>query len=398
MRKHPIILLAAVILFPNPSFSQFIDVNEQTLSLVSRSDGTKLTHQLTEPVSLQTTEAGSDVGTQLLIPSSAHTSSFTSLLVILNLGSQTNNVRITARRPDGSTLGITNTSIPVGGSFRSQDVLGQMGAALGDFGPITVESTNGVSLSAVSEVSSSQGPGGFFPGINTSSAALEVILAEIVDTGNAGEPGTFRTNIGINCVNNTPADVTITALNSSGSLMGSTTRTVPANGLVQINSVLRELLNSAGAVTGQNGYLRFSSNHPIIVWASKIENVTGDPSFQVGIRLDKSAQAWDIGVFKGEINQSMILIPIPFWISLAGGSIGSVYGLWGGGGDGVGPGGGEYRLDSLSDNLITLSSTVTFGDALTGTTTLRPQDNDTLQYNYSSGTGVTSSGILRRAQ
>jgi hypothetical protein len=164
MRKHPIILLGAVILFPSPSFSQFVDVNDQRLSLVSRSDGTQLTRQLTGPVSLQTSEAGSGVGTQLLIPSSAHTSSFTSLLVILNLGSQTNHVRITAKRPDGSTVGIINTSIPVGGSLRNLDVLGQMGAALGEFGPITVESTNGVSLSAVSEVSSSQGPGGSSPG------------------------------------------------------------------------------------------------------------------------------------------------------------------------------------------------------------------------------------------
>lgn len=58
---------------------------------------------------------------------------------------------------------------------------------------------------------------------------------------------------------------------------------VAGNGMTQRNGVVRDLLNSGGGVTGQNGYLRITSNQPVVAWASKIENGTGDPSFQIGI-------------------------------------------------------------------------------------------------------------------
>ena len=41
--------------------------------------------------------------------------------------------------------------------------------------------------------------------------------------------------------------------------------------------------DSIGALNGTNGYLTITSNQPIHAWASKIENGTGDPSFQIGI-------------------------------------------------------------------------------------------------------------------
>src|SRR5438132_5791903 len=105
-----------------------------------------------------------DEGTKMLVPSSAKTSTFTSLLVVVNLDNVDNLVTITARRLDGSVIGAPfPTTISVGGRFRSTDILGQIGGAVGDFGPITVESSNSKDLSAISEVSSSQGPAGFFP-------------------------------------------------------------------------------------------------------------------------------------------------------------------------------------------------------------------------------------------
>jgi hypothetical protein len=224
-----------------------------------------------------------DVGTKLLIPSSARTESFTTFLAVLNLDTQPNNVVIRARRTNGSVIGQLSTTIPVGGRFRSTDVLGMLGAAIGEFGPLTVESTNGMVLSAVSEVSSAQGPGGFFPGVNFDTAWREGYLSEVIDTGDPGTPQTFRTNIGLNTVGPSEANVTITFYSSGGTQMGSLVTTVPGNGMTQLSSVARLLLNSGGAVTGRNGYLRISSNQPIIAWASKVENGTGDPSFQLGI-------------------------------------------------------------------------------------------------------------------
>jgi hypothetical protein len=223
-----------------------------------------------------------DVGTKLLIPSSARTDRFTSLLVVLNLDVETNEVTITARRTDGSTIGTLNITIPEAGRYRNTDILGAMGAALGEFGPITVESTNEKKLSAVSEVSSAQGLAGFFPGINVDTAWERGFIAEVVDTGDRGTAGTHRTNLGVNRVGDSDADVTITLHDNTGTQLGSTTVRVQGNGMAQLNDVIRAALGSA-VVTGREGYLRLSSDATIIAWASKIENGFDDPAFQIGI-------------------------------------------------------------------------------------------------------------------
>jgi hypothetical protein len=233
-----------------------------------------------------------DVGTKVLVPSSAGTGSFSSLLVVLNLDSQPNNVTITARHTDGSVIGTPITAtIPVGGRFRSTNILGDMGAAPGGdvFGPITVESTNGRQLSAVSEVASAQGSAGFFPGVNVETAWTQGFIAEVVDTGDMGQPGTHRTNLGVNTVAGTAANVTITFHNDSGTQLGSTSTAVPGNGLAQINSVIRAAVGSS-IVTGQDGYLKIVSDQPIVAWASKIENGLNDPSFQIGIAATSISQ------------------------------------------------------------------------------------------------------------
>ena len=219
-----------------------------------------------------------DAATKILIPSSARTGSFNSFLAVINLDSQDNTITITARRADGSVIGTKPIVLSSSGRFRSTDILGELGGGLGEFGPITVESTNGRMLSAVSEVSSVQGPGGFFPGVNASSAWMQGYLAEVIDTGEGGTAGTFRTNLGLNTVTGTAADVTVTLRGATGQSLGSTTVNVPGNGLTQFR-----VRDQISALNGTNGYLTITSNQPIHAWASKIENGTGDPSFQIGI-------------------------------------------------------------------------------------------------------------------
>jgi hypothetical protein len=219
-----------------------------------------------------------DAATKILIPSSARTGSFNSFLAVINLDSQDNTITITARRADGSVIGTKSIVLSSSGRFRSTDILGELGGGLGEFGPITVESTNGRMLSAVSEVSSVQGPAGFFPGVNTSSAWMQGYIAEVIDTGESGTAGTFRTNVGLNTVTATPANVTVTLRGATGQSVGSANFAVPGNGLTQFR-----VRDSIGALNGTNGYLTITSNQPIHAWASKIENGTGDPSFQIGI-------------------------------------------------------------------------------------------------------------------
>lgn len=220
-----------------------------------------------------------DAGTKVLIPSSARTAAFTSFLAVINLDSQDNAITITARRADGSVIGTPRSIVlSPNGRFRSTDILGELGGGLGEFGPITVESTNGKVLSAVSEVASVQGPAGFFPGVNVSSAWLQGYIAEVIDTGEFGNAQTFRTNLGLNTVTGTPANVTVTLRGATGQQLGSANFVVPGNGLTQFR-----VRDAIGALTGGNGYLTITSNQPIHAWASKIENGTGDPSFQIGI-------------------------------------------------------------------------------------------------------------------
>jgi hypothetical protein len=233
----------------------------------------------------------------LLVPSSARTPAFTSLLAVINLDNEPNQVTITARRSDGSVLGTPITiTIPVGGRFRSTDILGDLGVPVHpwSFGPIIVESTNNRLLSAVSDVLSVQGPGGFFPGINAATAWLEGFITDVTDTGDSGDAGTFRTNIGVNNLGEMPADVSIAFFDNSGTQLGTTTITVPPGGMTQLNSIVRTLLNSRHEATGQNGYLRLISTQPIHAWATQVENGAGDPGFQIGIAAATSASASEI--------------------------------------------------------------------------------------------------------
>lgn len=56
--------------------------------------------------------------------------------------------------------------------------------------------------------------------------------------------------------------------------------TLAANGLTQIDGIVQRLRRSAPVT---RGHLRIESSQPIIAWASKIDNGTDDPSFQIGL-------------------------------------------------------------------------------------------------------------------
>jgi len=223
-----------------------------------------------------------DVGTRLLIPSSAYSDTFTSSLVVLNMDSQPNNITITAYDTSGNPLATPlMATLSVGAQFRSNNILQQLGAAFGSFDPINVESTSDRLLSAVSEVRINRGFAGFFPAVNVETAWTEGLILEAVDSGPRGTPTIHRTNLGPNAISSGSTNVTITLFNDSGQQVGnSISTTVVVNGLNQFDSIVQRLRGSA-AVTG--GYLRIVSSQPIIGWASKVENGTDDPSFQIGI-------------------------------------------------------------------------------------------------------------------
>jgi len=221
------------------------------------------------------------MGTRLLIPSSSYSDTFTSSLVVMNMELGANTFTISAYDTSGNPLGTPlAATLLYGKQFRSNNILKELGAPFGSFGPIRVESISNRLLSAVSEVRSSQGFAGFFPGQNIQFAWYSGVILDVVDDGPRGSPTTYRTNLGLNAVSSGTTNVTITLFNESGLQVGNPmSTTLAANGLTQFDGIVQQLRGSV-SVTG--GYLRITSSRPIIAWASKIENGTDDPSFQIG--------------------------------------------------------------------------------------------------------------------
>jgi len=223
-----------------------------------------------------------DVGTQLLIPSAAYSDTFTSSLTILNMDSQPNNITITAYDTNGKTLAPPlMTTLSVAGQFRSSNILQQLGAPFGSFGPIKLESSSDRLLTAVSEVRTNQGFAGFFSAVNVATAWTRGLVLEAVDSGTRGTPATHRTNLGLNGISSGSTNVTVTLFNDSGQQVGNSISTpVQANGLTQLDDIVERLRGRADV---NGGYLRIVSSQPILAWASKVDNGTDDPSFQMGI-------------------------------------------------------------------------------------------------------------------
>src|SRR5262249_2240545 len=87
-------------------------------------------------------------------------------------------------------------------------------------------------------------------------------------------------NLGINNVGNQPASVSISLVENNGLVVAQKTAMVAANGMTQINNILRYLEDSDDA-TGREGYLWLTSTQPIRAWASQIDSVSLDPSLQL---------------------------------------------------------------------------------------------------------------------
>jgi len=90
----------------------------------------------------------------------------------------------------------------------------------------------------------------------------------------------FRTNLGINNLGGVVASVQISLVDPQGSLMVRTSTSVPPFGMQQINHVAR-FLESSSALTGREGYLILESNQDIRAWASQVDNLSSDPSFEL---------------------------------------------------------------------------------------------------------------------
>ena len=237
--------------------------------------------------------------TKILIPSSANTSTFSSSLVVMNVGYSAAHVALKAYGTSGEVLGQTATplSISPNGVLTLENVLETLGV-VDNYGPIEITSLNNMPLIASSRVSSTSKAGGFFEGLRHSEASPTQTVAHVVDNAE------IRTNLGINNVAEFLATVMVRLFDKSGVEMAAVPVTAPAKGLTQINNVVRQLLNR-GEVANADGYIRLESDQPIFGWASQIDNSTNDPGFamskgQGAARLLVQSTA-NVGSFKSSL-------------------------------------------------------------------------------------------------
>lgn len=218
---------------------------------------------------------------RLILQSAANTGPFRSNLLILNLSTSEARVNITARARDtGQPQGtpIQNLPIPANGFVRYENILSALNVS-GEFGPVEIQSTNGASMAAVSQVAGlNAGTSGFFPALPADSGAQNEIIPFVIETT------AFRTNLGINNLGTTQASVHVSLIGTDGTLLASTTAPVSVAplGMVQLNSVLL-LLSGTAPLANRQGYLKLTANSPIKAFATQIDNVSNDPSIETSI-------------------------------------------------------------------------------------------------------------------
>jgi chitodextrinase len=237
--------------------------------------------------------------TRILIPSSANIGTFSSSLVLMNVGVTTAQVAMKAYGTSGELLGQSSTPLVIdpNGVVSFENVLQSLGVT-DNYGPIEITSLNNVPIIASSRVSSTTRSGGFFQGLKYSEASLVQTIAHVVDNSE------IRTNLGINNPTEFPATVAIRLFDKNGRELASTSTLVAPRGLTQMNNVVRTLMNLPD-VANLDGYVQLQSDQPIFGWASQIDNLTNDPGFAVSkgygaTRLIVQSTA-NVGSFKSSL-------------------------------------------------------------------------------------------------
>ena len=274
--------------------SLYLESDQPTCAWVSQIENTT-----NDPSLLLSKHIGT---TKLLIPSAANISSFSSSLVVMNVGTESAQVLLKAYDVNGAVLGQTATPLSVdpNGLLSFENVLETLGVQ-DSYGPVEITSVNNMPLIASSRVSSVTNMGGFFEGLKYSDASRTQIIPQIVDTTE------LRTNIGINNTADTQATVMVRLVNQDGVEMAAAPVLVPPKGLSQMNNAARQLLNRSG-VSNFEGYVRLDSNQPIFGWASIIDNATNDPGFAVARGQGSTRLLVDSTANVGSFRSSLVVV------------------------------------------------------------------------------------------
>jgi len=218
--------------------------------------------------------AESAAATRLVLPSSASINQFRTSLVVVNHSDTPGQVQIRAPRAHSSTpqLPISKRLERYGYLF-FEDFYQEIGES-DIFGPVELETTGGINITAAARIYTQQGTSGYFEAVDLGRASQNVLLPYTLDNLD------FRTNLGITNPGERDAHVTVRLVSGNGQLEGILSDTVAPHSMTQINGINRRL-NGASANPSE-GYLLLESDEPVIGWTSQIDNQTEDTSMVVG--------------------------------------------------------------------------------------------------------------------
>jgi PKD repeat protein len=182
----------------------------------------------------------------------------------------------------GVTNTVTSTAfvVPPRSQVRYDNVLSSLfGLAKGVFGPIRFQANAPLIVSSgvnnVNACGTGAVSGQWLPGIDPTQALSAGTLVQLGVSVDAATG--YRTNVDLMNPGTSTANVTIRVRKGDGSQLSSNTLAVPANGLLQRRLDDASTFPGVAGATDTNLWLEFTSDQPVLAFASVINNASGDP-------------------------------------------------------------------------------------------------------------------------
>jgi plastocyanin len=121
--------------------------------------------------------------------------------------------------------------------------------------------------------------GQFGPGLPTASAKTRGAILQLKSSGGAGQTGTFRTNIGAVNPNSTAANVTWTLYDRNNARIAGKTTQLAATGVMGPTNMASGTFFDVGTADISDAWVSYSSDQPVFVYASVVDNGTTDQTF-----------------------------------------------------------------------------------------------------------------------
>jgi hypothetical protein len=172
-------------------------------------------------------------------------------------------------------------TVPARGQVAFDNILATLFLqAKGAFGPIRFETPAPVIVSSsvnnVNACGAGATSGTLLPGVDVGQTLKTGTLVQLAASADAAGLG-YHSNIVFTNPGTAAANVTTKLRNGDGTLVAAfTLDPLPANGFKQINN-LSAWLPSPNTITDTNLWLEFTSDQPVLAFASVINNRSGDP-------------------------------------------------------------------------------------------------------------------------